>query len=106
MKSALLSLGILSAGLFLVGCGRSEGERPASSEKTGVEACDAYVARLEACAGKQPADERAAHDAAIRAARDLLEAKADKAESDGDRVAIADACKRMTDALGSQPRCE
>jgi hypothetical protein len=106
MNIALLSLGILSAGLFFTGCGRSEGERPASSDKTGVETCDAYVARLETCAGKQPADDRAAQQAAIRAARDLLEEKADKAEADGDRVALADACKRMADALGEEPRCK
>jgi hypothetical protein len=105
MKRVFLSFAFLVA-ILGSGCDRSEDERPASSDKTGVETCDAYVARLEACAGKQPPEDRAAHQASIRAARDLIEEKADKAESDGDRVAIAEACKRMTDALAGRAGCE
>jgi hypothetical protein len=106
MKIALLSLGLLAANLLLPGCGRGDGGGTASGGTIGVEPCDAYVARLEACAGKMPAEARPPHESAIRTARDLLEEKADKAESDGDRVALADACREMAEALAGRPGCD
>jgi hypothetical protein len=100
MKTPLLLLFSLST--LLLGCGKgADGIRPADGA-TGVEACDAYVARLEACAKKAPAEDRAAHEASIGAARDLLE---EKARSDGDKVALGDACKQMADALAERPIC-
>jgi hypothetical protein len=96
MKTTLL---VLLTTLTL-GCGRVDGPGPGGS--TGVEACDAYVTRLEACARKTPAETRAAHEASIGAARDLFE---EKALSGGDKVALGDACKQMADALAERPIC-
>ncbi|EYF04420.1 hypothetical protein [Chondromyces apiculatus] len=104
MKRSLFLLGVLAAHLLLPGCGSGE-SAPASNDKTGAPACDAYVARLEACAGAAPADLRTAHDAAIREARDRFEHSADTAASDTERVALEDTCKRLTDALSGRPGC-
>ena len=106
MKRALLLLLGLSLSSLLTGTGcGGDDTAPASQDKTGAPACDAYVARLEACAGRAPAEQRPAHDAAIRVARDRFEEKADKAASDADRVALEDACKRMTESLAVHPGC-
>ncbi|MCC6554785.1 MAG: hypothetical protein IT372_17560 [Polyangiaceae bacterium] len=96
MKTSLLLL----LALLLLACGKDGAPTPAAGA-TGVDACDAYVARLEACARKAPADSRPAHDASIAAARDVFELKA----RDGDKVALADACKQMADALAERPAC-
>ena len=98
----LLLVLALPASLLLPGCGRGEDGAPASRDKTGAAACDAYVARLEASAARAPAELRAAYDAAIRVARDRFEARADAAKADADRTALGDACKRMSDALASR----
>jgi hypothetical protein len=105
MKIALLSLGLLAATLLFPGCGRS-GSDAAIDDKTGVAPCDAYIARLTACTHALPPEARAAHGAAILMARDLLEEKADKAEAETDRVALADACTQMADALSGRPGCD
>jgi hypothetical protein len=105
MKIALLSLGLLAANLLLPGCSRGGGD-PAAADKTGVAPCDAYVARLSACTHALPPEARAAHGAAIQMARDLLEEKADKAEAEAERVALADACTQMAEALAGRPGCD
>lgn len=83
-----------------LGCGKGDGLGPGGS--TGVEACDAYVTRLSACARKAPPETRPAHEASIGAARDLFE---EKAQTEGDKVALGDACKQMADALAERPIC-
>lgn len=109
---ALLCCGI-SAGLFALGCGKG-GDAPGKGglDGTGVDACDAYVAKMIACAGKLPAEARPAHEAAIRTARDVLAAKAEAddaalkgpAEAEA-RVALQETCSQMAEALAERALC-
>jgi hypothetical protein len=114
MARALLALLCCSTfTLACLGCGKGgDASSKAHLDSTGVDACDAYVAKMLACAGKLPAEARPAHEAAIQTARDLLEAKADaddaalkgSAEADA-RVALEATCKQMSDALAERAVC-
>ena len=99
MKKALLLL--LSIAAALPGCGKADADRT-SAPVTDADACEAYTARLLACARNAPAETRAAHEAAINAARELFE---EKAKADDGKIAVAEACKQMTEALAERPMC-
>ncbi|XXX75058.1 hypothetical protein WMF30_46130 [Sorangium sp. So ce134] len=112
MARALLGL-LLLCGTSILGCGKAGGDAGKPElDSTGVDACDSYLATMIACAGKLPAETRKGHEAAIRIARDVLEAKAE-ADDDalkGDaraeaRGALAAACQQMSDAVLERAPC-
>ncbi|WP_437277014.1 hypothetical protein WME90_38075 [Sorangium sp. So ce375] len=106
-------LALLLWGTLALGCGKAGGDAgKADLDSTGVDACDSYLATMTACASKLPAETRKSHDAAIRIARDVLEARAEADDEalEGDaraeaRVAIAAACKQMSDAVLDRAVC-
>ncbi|AUX36584.1 hypothetical protein [Sorangium sp. Soce836] len=112
MARALLGL-LLLCGTCVLGCGKAGGD-PGSAEleSTGVDACDGYLAAMLACAGKLPAETRKGHEAAIRIARDALEAKAEADDEaleggarDEARSALAAACQQMSEAVVERTPC-
>jgi hypothetical protein len=98
MKAVLLLL--LAIAAAPLGC--SKGDAGRSGAAADGDACEAYAARLEACVKKAPAETRAAHEAAINAAREIFE---EKAKADDGKVALAEACKQMAEALAERPIC-
>ncbi|KYF84369.1 hypothetical protein BE18_18465, partial [Sorangium cellulosum] len=106
-------LGLLLCGTSVLGCGKAGGEPGrAELESTGVDACDGYLAAMLACAGKLPAETRKGHEAAIRIARDALEAKAEADDDalEGDardeaRSALAAACQQMSEVVAERAPC-
>ncbi len=71
-------LALLLWGTFALGCGKAGGDPgKVDLDSTGVDACDSYLATMTTCASKLPAESRKSHVAAIRIARDVLEAKAE-----------------------------
>ncbi|WP_437981855.1 hypothetical protein [Sorangium sp. So ce117] len=106
-------LALLLWGTFALGCGKAGGDPgKADLDSTGVDACDSYLAAMTTCAGKLPAESRKSHEAAIRITRDVLEAKAEADDEalKGDaraeaRVALAAACKQMSDAVLDRDAC-
>ncbi|XXY53849.1 hypothetical protein WME91_22190 [Sorangium sp. So ce269] len=111
MTRALLSL--LLCGASVLGCGKAGGGPGKTDlDSTGVDACDSYLAAMLTCAGKLPAETRKGQEAAIRIARDALEARAeaDDASLEGDaraeaRGALEAACKQMGDAVLDRAAC-
>jgi hypothetical protein len=114
MTRAVLPLFLFSlCSAFAFGCGRGSGAgSQVDLDSTGVDECDDYLARVVACASKLPAQARPAHEAAIRTARDTIEARADAddaalegtAKADA-RVALKTACKQMASSLAERAVC-
>ncbi|AUX47148.1 hypothetical protein SOCE26_086600 [Sorangium cellulosum] len=111
MARALLA--VLLCSTVALGCGRSsDGRGKADLDSTGVDECDSALAAMAACAGKLPAEARGSHEAALRIARDVLEARAEaddealegeaKAEA---RAALKAACRQMSDAAADRAAC-
>lgn len=106
-------LALLLWGTFALGCGKAGGDPgKVDLDSTGVDACDSYLATMTTCASKLPAESRKSHVAAIRIARDVIEAKAEADDEalKGDaraeaRVALAAACKQMSDAVLDREAC-
>lgn len=105
--------GALLSSALVLGCGkRGDGSGGLDLDSTGVEECDAYVAKMAACIGKLPAATRRGHEAAVQITRDVLEAKAEagddalkgaaRAEA---RAALKAACKQMADAVTDRSTC-
>ncbi len=112
MARALLGL-LLLCGTSVLGCGTAGGDAGKTDlDSTGVDACDGYLATMTACASKLPAETRKGHEAAIRIARDVLEAKAEADDEalKGDaraeaRGALSAACKQMSDEVRGRDAC-
>ncbi|WP_437305004.1 hypothetical protein [Sorangium sp. So ce388] len=111
MARALLSL--LLYGASVLGCGKAGGGPGKTDlDSTDVDACDSYLTAMLTCAGKLPAETRKGQEAAIRIARDALEARAeaDDASLEGGaraeaRGALEAACKQMGDAVLDRAPC-
>jgi hypothetical protein len=107
MPRDLLTLVVCS--LLATGCGKPRGT---DLDGTGVAECDDYLAQMAACASKLPAELRAANQAAIKTARDLLEARASSDAASDSKDANADprhtltaTCQQMASALSERPLC-
>jgi major membrane immunogen (membrane-anchored lipoprotein) len=94
--------------VLLGGCGKKDeaggGEAPASGEAIGVEECDDYFKKAEACMSKVPADTKTAMESAIKANR---AAWRDVAKNAANKDALKVGCKATLDAfVASNPTCQ
>ncbi len=86
-------------GLSVAGC--KGGDKPAEPDGSGVKECDEYVAALEACIGKLPADQRAPMEQQLRNQKDAL-AKADPLA----KKQMRDGCRTGRATLEADQRCK
>jgi hypothetical protein len=110
---AFLLCSTLLCSPLALGCGkRSDGASGLDLDSTGVEECDAYVAKMAACIGKLPASARRGQEVTVQITRDVLEAKAEagddalegaaRAEA---RAALKAACRQMADGVADRSVC-
>jgi hypothetical protein len=105
MNKVLVTL-LVSCSL-LAGCGKKEegGEKTESSEEAvGVDECDAYFKKVEACLSKVPPDTKTAMESAMKANRTAWK---DVAKNAANKDALKVGCKATLDAFtASNPTCE
>jgi hypothetical protein len=99
---------LLVSGALLGGCGKKDEEAsenaPAKGDAIGVEECDAYFTKAEACLPKAPPENKTAMQSAIKANR---EAWRDVAKNAANKDALKVGCKATLDAfIASNPGCE
>lgn len=98
MKSWTIAL--LAAGALFAGCGgdKSAEGGAAPSEKIGVQPCDDYVAKMEACQSKMSASEKSAMLSGFKDTREAWKQAAAKGGTEKER--LKPACEA---ALASMP---
>ncbi len=102
MKKLMIAL--MVAGAFAVGCGgeksgASGSGAAAGGDKTGIQACDDYIAKYEACISKMDPAAKAAAEPAFKAQRDGFKQSAAAAKE-----ATENACKAALASL--PPNCK
>jgi hypothetical protein len=98
MKKLMIAL--MVAGVFAVGCGEKgsgSGAAAGAGDKIGVQACDDYITKMEACMGKDPAM-KSASEAGFKTTRDAWKAAA--AQGQAQKDALKTGCEA---ALASIP---
>jgi hypothetical protein len=100
---------LLVSGALLGGCGKKDEEAPSENappkgEAIGIDECDAYFTKAEACLSKVPPENKTAMQSAIKANR---EAWRDVAKNAANKDALKVGCKATLDAfIASNPSCE
>jgi hypothetical protein len=111
MKKVLVAL-MMGCGLLVLGagCGKEDAKggdgktgAAASGDKIGVQECDDYVTKYEACMSKVPAAAKPAMEQAFKAQRDGFKQAASTPEG---KAALKTSCKQALDALAQNPSCK
>ena len=102
--ATLMMSGALLA-LLVAGCGKSEeGKTGTSADAIGVQECDDYLKKVEACMSKVPAEGKAAMETAMKSNRDAWR---EAAKSSAGKDALKTGCKAALDAFtGANPSCK
>ncbi|MBN2194664.1 MAG: hypothetical protein JW751_17740 [Polyangiaceae bacterium] len=106
---------IVAAGLACSACSKKEppaveGAKPAEGEqakgggdKIGVQECDDYLTKLEACLKNMPEAGRPAMEQAMQQNRDTWK---EMAKEPTTKAGLSTACKTALDALAQNPACK
>lgn len=79
-------LALMVAGAFAAGCGdKGSGSGAASAEKIGVQACDDYIAKMEACFAKH-SSVKSASEASFKTTRDSWKEQAARGAKEKDAL--------------------
>lgn len=97
MKSFTIAL--VAAGVFAAGCGGENSGASAPAEKIGVQACDDYIAKMEACLPKLSGSEKTAMQS-FKDTREAWKQAAAKGGADKDR--LKPACEAALAAIPAQ----
>lgn len=77
----------------------------AAGGKLGVQECDDYITKMEACMGKMPAEAKPAQEAAFKQMREAWE-KSIKEGGDAAKEGLKTGCKAALDGLAQNPMCK
>lgn len=105
MKKLMIAL--MVAGAFAVGCGgdksgASGSGAAAGGDKIGIQACDDYITKMEACLGKMDPAAKAATETSFKQTRDAWKAAA--AQGGAAKDALKQGCEAAVAAI--PPTCK
>jgi hypothetical protein len=107
MKKLMIVL-MAAAGVLAVGCGEKggsgsgSGEAAAGGDKIGIQACDDYITKMEACLGKMDPAAKAATETSFKQTRDAWKAAA--AQGGAAKDALKQGCEAAVAAI--PPNCK
>ena len=104
MKKLMIALMVAGAAL-LVGCGEKasgSGSGAAAGDKIGIQACDDYISKMEACLGKMDPAAKAATETSFKQTRDAWKAAA--AQGGAAKDALKQGCEAAVAAI--PPTCK
>lgn len=85
MKSWTIAL--MATGLLAAGCGgEKSGSGEAAAEKIGVQACDDYIGKMDACMAKMTEDEKRAMQSGFKDTREAWKQAAAKGGTEKERL--------------------
>lgn len=96
---------LLAMGALVVGCdkgGDAAGKTGSTGDKIGVQECDDYLTKMEACIGKVPAEGKAAMEQGLKTSRDAWK----QAAAGPGKDTLKTTCKTMLDSLANNPMCK
>ena len=104
MKKLMIVL--MATGVFAVGCGDkgsgSGAAAAAGGDKVGIQACDDYITKMEACLGKMDPAAKAATETSFKQTRDAWKAAA--AQGGAAKDALKQGCEAAVAAI--PPNCK
>jgi hypothetical protein len=110
MKRVMGVLVVVGAFLMLAACDKKSdsgsgggGGGSGGSANTGVQECDDYITKYEACIGKMDPAAKAAAQPAFQAQRDGFKQSASTPEG---KSVLKGTCKQLLDGLASNPACK
>lgn len=106
MKKLMIVL-MAAAGVLAVGCGEKgsgsgEAAGAAGGDKIGIQACDDYITKMEACLGKMDPAAKAATEASFKQTRDAWKSAA--AQGGAAKDALKQGCDAALAAI--PPNCK
>jgi hypothetical protein len=107
---ALVATGLLVAGCCTgksgdsgSGSGSGAGPAAATGDSVGVQECDDYLTKLQACLGKMPAAAKPAMEQSFKQSREAWKAAA---ATPAGKAQLKITCKASLDALAQNPACK
>ena len=98
------TIALVAAGLLAAGCGgdKSGASGAGPAEKIGVQACDDYITKMEACMGKMDPAAKTATETSFKQTRDAWKAAA--AQGGAAKDALKQGCEAAVAAI--PPTCK
>ena len=96
---------MVAVGVLAVGCGSKEGSgsgAAAGGDKIGIQACDDYITKMEACIGKMDPAAKTATETSFKQTRDAWKAAA--AQGGAAKDALKQGCEAAVAAI--PPTCK
>jgi hypothetical protein len=103
MKKLMIALMVAGVGIIAVGCGeKGSGSAAAGGDKIGIQSCDDYITKMEACLGKMDAATKSATETSFKQTRDAWKQAA--AQGGAAKDALKQGCDAALAAI--PPTCK